>query len=188
MKNKALMPVVALLVFLGIGCAQVQVKAPKEPIKVDITMRLDIYQHVEKDIDDIESIVSGKSAPKPKGGMQINFLMVDAHAQEGLPPEVEEAALRRRDRRDELVSWEAKGAIGENGMGLTEIRSPDAPAQLVSAENADRMIIYKAISQKNGALLEDVQRLYAKRLQEDASAGTPIQVTDSSGNYSWKIK
>jgi len=36
-------------VFLTVGCAKVQVQAPKEPIKVDISMRLDVYQHVEKD-------------------------------------------------------------------------------------------------------------------------------------------
>ena len=41
------------------GCASVQVNAPKEPIKMDISMRLDVYQHVVKDIDDIESIVAG---------------------------------------------------------------------------------------------------------------------------------
>ncbi|MDD5737706.1 MAG: DUF1318 domain-containing protein [Candidatus Omnitrophica bacterium] len=178
----------ALLLFVGIGCAQVQVKAPKDPIKVDITMRLDVYQHVEKDIDTIEDIVSGKSTPKPREGMQLNLLFTNAYAEEGMSSDVEKAALRRRDRKDELVSWERKGVIGENRMGLVEARSGQAPGGLVSAENADRMVIYKAISQKNGAALEDVQKLYAKRLIEDAPAGTPIEVMDASGNYGWKKK
>ncbi len=190
MKNKVLMSVVVLFLFLGIGCAQVQVKAPKEPIKVDITMRLDVYQHVEKDIDNIESIVSGKKTPNSKDGMKLNFLMPmqNAYAEEGLSAEVEQAALKRRDRKDELVSWEKEGAIGENKMGLVETRSPQAPSQLVNAENADRILIYKEISLKNEATFEDVQKLYAKRLQEDAPAGTPIETMDASGNYSWKIK
>ena len=54
---------IALILMLGVifslGCARVMVQAPKEPIKVDISMRLDVYQHIQNDIDDIESIVSG---------------------------------------------------------------------------------------------------------------------------------
>jgi uncharacterized protein YdbL (DUF1318 family) len=73
-------------------------------------------------------------------------------------------------------------------MGMVEARSPKAPNQLVSAENADRLLIYRSISQKNGASLEDVEKLYAKRLQEDAPLGTPIEVIDAAGNYIWKIK
>jgi len=35
----------SLMMFLavGLGCARVSVQAPKDPIKVDISMRLDIY-------------------------------------------------------------------------------------------------------------------------------------------------
>ena len=40
-------------VVIGLGCARVRVEAPKEAIKVDISMRLDVYQHVQKDIDEI---------------------------------------------------------------------------------------------------------------------------------------
>lgn len=188
MRNKILVTAALLAVFFAIGCAQVQVKAPKEPIKVDITMRLDVYQHVTKDIDEIEGIVSGKSSPKPSEGMKLNFLFAAAYAQDDLSPEVNDAAIRRRDRRSELSSWESKGAIGENRMGLVEAKSPEAPAGLVSAENADRMLIYKAISKKNNASLEDVQKIYAKRLQDDAPAGTPIEVMTPSGSYEWKKK
>lgn len=178
----------ALLLFLGIGCAQVQVKAPKDPIKVDITMRLDVYQHVEKDIDAIEDIVSGKSAPKPKEGMQLNLLFTNAYAEEGISADVEQAALRRRDRRGELLSWESKGIIGENAMGLVEARSGQAPGGLISSENADRMVIYKGIAKKNGTSVEDVQKIYAARLQEDAPAGTPIEAVAEAGNRIWKTK
>jgi uncharacterized protein YdbL (DUF1318 family) len=187
MKNGVL-AVAAFLVFLGIGCASVQVKAPKDPIKVDITMRLDVYQHVEKDINDIEDIVSGNKTPKAKENMKLNFLMTNAYAEDGLSADVEQAAIRRRDRKAELTMHEGEGHIGENRMGLVEIRSSKAPGQLVNAENADRMLIYRAISQKNGAAFEDVQKLYAKRLQEDAPVGTPIEVMDAAGNYSWTTK
>lgn len=176
----------------SIGCARVRVEAPKEPIKVDITMRLDVYQHVAKDIDDIESIVNGPAGPKKSSGQSLlNFVIGRAYAQEGLSPEVESAALRRRDRREELISWETKSVIGENKAGLLEVRgqADASAAALVKAENSDRMVIYQAVARKNGTSVEEVQKLYAKRLQGDAPAGTPIEAVDeASGKAAWKIK
>ena len=45
MKRTFVLMMLCLMV-AAVGCAKVQVQAPKEPIKVDITMRLDVYQHV----------------------------------------------------------------------------------------------------------------------------------------------
>ena len=60
---------------------------------------------------------------------------------------------------------------------------------LVREENHDRMIIYQSVAQKNGSSVEEVQKLYAKRLQRDALAGTPIEVFDSArGLFEWTIK
>jgi uncharacterized protein YdbL (DUF1318 family) len=53
----------------------------------------------------------------------------------------------------------------------------------VNAENSDRMTIYQSVAKKNGSSVEEVQSLYAKRLQADAPAGTPIE-TESG----WIIK
>ncbi|MDD5073231.1 MAG: DUF1318 domain-containing protein [Candidatus Omnitrophica bacterium] len=188
MKKGIAVLAVSLAVFLGTGCMSMQVKAPKEAIKVDVTMRLDVYQHVTSDINAIENAVSGKAAPKPEGGMKLNFLMVNAYAEESLSPEVQQAAARRKARYAELTSLEEKGVIGENRSGMVEAKGSGAPADLISAENADRMAIYKEISQKNGAPLGDVQKLYAQRLQNDAPAGTPIEVMNASGSYEWKNK
>jgi uncharacterized protein YdbL (DUF1318 family) len=172
------------------GCAKVQVQAPKEPIKVDISMRLDVYQHVEKDIDAIENIVSG-APEEPQSKLQnflFAFIVPEAHAGD-LSPEVEQAALRRRDRRDALMHWQQQGVIGENNAGLVEVRDAskaDASVEaLVSAENSDRMVIYKGVAEKNGTSVGEVQNIYAQRLQEDAPVGTPLQ---DPGSGSWKIK
>ncbi len=40
-------------IFVMLGCARVSMVAPKEAIKLDVAMRLDVYQHVVKDIDSI---------------------------------------------------------------------------------------------------------------------------------------
>jgi uncharacterized protein YdbL (DUF1318 family) len=179
----------------AVGCARVQVSAPKEPIKVDISMRLDVYQHVEKDIDDIEDIVSGGSQePESKIGPNLlGFFVTEAYADDGLSFEVEQAALSRRARLSELHSWLSKGVLGENKSGLVEIRNSsqaDSSVQaLVNAENSDRMVIYKGVANKNGTSVEEVQKLYAKRLQDDAPSGTPIEaLNESSGSYQWKVK
>jgi len=170
--------IVFVLLLIAIGCGRVQVVAPKEPIKVDIAMRLDVYQHVEKDINTIEDIVSGnKPGGKPRS--MLNYFVGAAYAEEGLPAEVEEAAMRRKARYQDLASAESSGRIGENRSGLVELRAAGTGEasldSLVSAENSDRMIIYRSLAGKNGATLDEVQKLYAKKLQSGASSGTPIE-------------
>jgi uncharacterized protein YdbL (DUF1318 family) len=185
---------ITALIFV-LGCARVRVEAPKEPIKVDISMRLDIYQHVEKDINDIESIVSGSKSPASKSDKNSGRMLFSgiAYAQEGLSTEVESAALKRKGRLASLSSLEEKGIVGEGKDGLVVLRSPDkadsAAKMIISEENTDRMIIYKALAQKNSTSLAEVQKLYAKKLQGNAPAGTPIEVLEeSTGKNVWKTK
>jgi uncharacterized protein YdbL (DUF1318 family) len=158
-------------------------------------MRLDIYQHIEKDIDAIESIVLGSQEKANSQDKQslLDYFAVSAYAQEGLDPQTEQAALRRRDRRSELVSREEKSVIGENKSGLVELRNPGASdsslEQLIKLENEDRMIIYQAVARKNNASIDEIQKIYAKRLQKDASSGTPIEaLNETSGACEWKVK
>lgn len=190
MIKKIMVLLTGIIVILG--CARVQVQAPKDPIKVDISMRLDIYQHVEKDINAIEDIVSG-SKEQPKAGDKQSLLdriIPCAYAQD-LSPEVQAAALRRKDRYQALVEWEQKTIIGENKSGLVEMRKSagDSSAdksvkEIIRGENADRMVIYRSIAQKNGTSVEEVERLYAQRLQGSAPGGTPIETQEGE----WKSK
>lgn len=171
-----------------LGCARVRVEAPKDPIKVDITMRVDVYQHVQEDIDAIEGIVSGQGeAPAP--GPQSSFfgLVASAYAQDGLSPEVEAAALRRKDRLSLLQMLESEGIVGENKLGLLEVRAaamitPDAQS-LLEEENRDRMLIYTAIAAKNQVAVSEIQKVYAQRLQADAPGGAPIET-----EAGWQVK
>ena len=178
-----------LVIIFVLGCARLNVGGSKDPIKMDITMRLDVYQHVEKDIDAIENIVSGSKDNNKSSDKQsfLGFVIGNAYAQEELSPEVEQAALRRKDRLLVLSSWEVKGVIGENKNGLVEIRNHQnansTVSQIVSAENSDRTIIYQAVANKNGTSVEEVQKPYAKRLQASAPSGTPIETISG-----WNIK
>jgi len=183
-----------LFLILGLGCARVRVEAPKEPIRVDVSMRLDIYQHIQKDIDQIENMVSGEQKKTPVSDQRsfLGYLVRDAYASEGLDPEVEKAVANRRDRRSSLAALEGQGVIGENKFGLVEVRLQNKATRnvedLVRAENQDRMTIYQSVAEKNGSSVQEVQRLYAKRLQADAPIGTPIQIADENGSYVWKTK
>ncbi len=172
--------------FVVTGCARVQVVAPKEPIKVDIAMRLDVYQHVEKDIDAIEDMVSGKKPGKLTS--MLNFFTGTAYAEEGFSSDVENAAMRRKARYEDLMSAESRGLVGEDNSGLVELRGAgtgDAYLKsLASDENSDRMVIYRSLAEKNGAKLSEVQELYAKKLQPKAPAGAPVQ--SASGEWTTK--
>ncbi len=183
---------ISMIFVVALGCAKVQVAGSKEPIKLDISMRLDVYQHVAKDIDAIENIVSGGQNKKAdKTSYLMNYLVKEAYAQEALSPEVEQAALRRKDRLAEINQYLSSSVIGENKIGLLEIKQKDKSGtvlQLVEKENADRELIYKAISQKNSTPIEEVQKLYAKKLQENAPGGSLIEIIDANGNYTWKKK
>jgi uncharacterized protein YdbL (DUF1318 family) len=178
-----------LLVIATLGCAKVNLQT-SQPIKLDINMRVDVYQHVAKDIDDIENIVSGgkKQAQPKEGQSMLNYFIGNVYAQDNLSPEVEEAALRRQARFSEVYSLEASAVLGENNSGLIEIRDMGRASasleKLVNDENSDRVIIYAGVAKKNGTSTGDVQKIYAQKLQGNAPRGTPIQ--DSSG--AWKVK
>ncbi|OGW85362.1 MAG: hypothetical protein A2987_04505 [Omnitrophica bacterium RIFCSPLOWO2_01_FULL_45_10] len=173
-------------IFAAIGCGRVQVVAPKEPIKVDVAMRLDVYQHVVKDIDAVEDVVSGKKSAMPQSRIP-SFLGV-AYAEEGLSPEAEEAVMGRKSRYQGLISAESSGRIGETRLGFVEVRGAGEGDQslkdLVAEENSDRMIIYKSITAKNNAALFEVQKVYAEKLQSGAPSGTPIE----SASGEWRTK
>lgn len=184
MKNK-LGWTMMMLVILAVGCARVQVEAPKDPIKMDISMRLDVYQHVVKDVDDIEDIVGGQ-APKGESSLSAFFVGTAYAEDEDVSPEAKDAAYRRRDRRPELVSFESKGILGESNRALIVMRGAgDARAQQIMAEeNSDRMVIFQAIAKKRQSSIDNIQKVYADRLRDRLASGTPVQNEDGS----WTIK
>lgn len=185
-----------VMIFM-MGCARVNVGGAKEPIKLDIAMRLDVYQHVEKDIDAIENIVSGpKDKEKEKPSDKQSFLGLGVsivYAEEELSPQAQQAALRRKDRINEIYALERKGIIGESKIGLLELRDSSqgvaSVKQLIESENKDRIIICEIVAAKNNITVDDLNKIYAKRLHNDAPAGTPIEVfNEATGVYEWEIK
>lgn len=186
--------VAVLCLIMALGCARVRVEGSKEPIKVDVSMRIDVYQHIQKDIDAIEDIVSGSGGEASAVDQQsmLGFFISNAYAQDELDEAIKEAALRRKDRLPELQSMMAQGVIGENKSGLLEIvdaGTASSVEEIVEEENRDRLVIYKELARKNNTSVEEIQAIYAARLQQDAPSGTPIEVVDkSTGTAEWKNK
>jgi len=85
----------------------------------------------------------------------------------------------------ELAAAMAQGCIGENNQGLVEARPgtgcPPGVGALVSGENRDRMLIYRALVEQNNMPPGDlvrVQQAFAKTNRERAAPGTWVQSPD----------
>jgi len=81
-----------------------------------------------------------------------------------MTPEVKNALAGRQSRYAELQAAKNNGAIRENNEGLVSGNSG-----LVSAENNDRMVIYRTIAEQNNlgsAGLPQIQRAFAETIRE----------------------
>lgn len=165
------------------ACARVSVEASK-PIKVDITMRLDVYQHVEKDVNSIvDKIYEGK--PKKLNAV---FDLGAVYAAD-FSSDVDMAITRSQVRLGHIEEYLSKGYIGENKAALLVVLS-GAPAdvvQLVQEENNDREILYKSTAEKNGADISVVRKAFFDKHYQKAPAGASFEFCTASG-CAWKNK
>jgi uncharacterized protein YdbL (DUF1318 family) len=175
---------VVLLVMIIFGCAKVSVQTP-EPIKVDINMRVDVYQHVVKDVESINDQIYG---PQNK---ELNSLfgLGTAYAQD-LSAQASEAIARRRSRVSKIEEYFSKGYIGENRKALLEIVG-DVPADIksqvkdvINQENKDRDILYQEIANKNNTDISGIREVSFKEDYERAPSGYWFQ----TGSGKWAKK
>jgi uncharacterized protein YdbL (DUF1318 family) len=149
-----------------IGCAKVSIETAK-PIKLDISMRLDVYQHAVKEAASIEDQIYGKSAPK---SLSFDVLMASAYAEDG----VDGAIAGRKARAEKVEAFFASGEIGENRLALlVALSGASAEAkQIVAAENADREIIYQATAAKMGISMDEMRKIFYDDQKKRAPAGS----------------
>ncbi|MDD4954817.1 MAG: DUF1318 domain-containing protein [Candidatus Omnitrophica bacterium] len=168
-----------------ISCAKVNLQT-SQPLKVDINMRVDVYQHVAKDVESIQDQIYGSDQK------QINAIlfMSEAYAQD-YSQDVSAAIERRKARRDTIEKYFAKGYIGENKEGylqyitkdniLSDLKSSIESA--IAEENADRTAIYKAIAQKNGVSVSETAKVFFDDDYKRAPSGYWFEVSGG-----WKQK
>jgi hypothetical protein len=148
------------------GCSAPTVNlATGEPIKVDIAMRLDVYNH------NTEAAAKGVAA-SPAGDTE----------------------NRRRNRMADIQNFKNSRLIGEGRDGLLSIQvdSPGEPGdyvrKTVAAENADRMTLMKAAAEKGEKSLAAVQTEQGALWQKRSFEGELIEITNPDGTFSWAPK
>lgn len=133
-----------------------------EPLKVDLNMRLDVYQYRGDEPDD-------KEASKA----------------------LSEANTRMRNRMADIFRYKEPGDVGENHRGLLEIRQvPSSEGEVmkkaVEAENADRLLVMRRKAAETDRSLQEVQDEQWKLQIRQASEIHWIEVPGPNpGTFKW---
>ena len=160
-------PTLALAALALAGCTSIPIDVgTKEPVKVDITMKVDVYQHADPN-------GSKKTAPQPA------------------PTDV---AKSRRNRMGEIQVLKNSRLVGESHAGALEIRTlppgeyGDYVKTTVDAENSDRARLIEKLAKEKNIPVSVAERQQAELFQKDAFAGEWTEVADGTGKFAWKQK
>ena len=137
--------------------------ATPEPIKVDIAMRLDVYQHA-------------KEAAKKSSSTATPLL---------------ETADARKNRMADIQTFKNSRLVGEGRDALLAIRV-DTPGdygdfirKTVDAENADRMALMKSDAERQKMSLPQIQSKQASLGAKLAFKGEWIEIVKDDGTAEW---
>ena len=163
MKNPRALAITAIALFLT-ACAGPTVNlATPQPIKVDIAMRLDVYQHAKEASKKSTSSVATSIDP----------------------------AEARRNRMADIQTFKNSRLVGEGRDALLAIRveTPgdygDFIRKTVDAENADRMTLMKSDAEKQKTSLPQIQTKQASLAAKLAFKGEWIEVVKDDGSAEW---
>ena len=137
----------------------------KEPVKVDIAMKVDVYQH------------SDPNGPK-----------------KATPPPQADIASSRRLRMGEIQILKNSRIIGENHAGYLEVRTVppgeygDYVRATVDAENSDRGRLIEKLAKERNVPVSQAERQQADLFQKGAFPGEWIELPDAEGKFAWKQK
>lgn len=162
MKNPLTLATTATALFLT-ACAGPTVNlATPQPIKVDIAMRLDVYQHTKEASKKSTSVAMGT-----------------------------DPAEARRNRMADIQTFKNSRLVGEGRDALLAIRveTPgdygDFIRKTVDAENADRMALMKSDAEKQKTSLPQIQTKQASLAAKLAFKGEWIEVVKDDGSSEW---
>lgn len=148
------------------GCRGIGVDlGTQQPLKVDIAMKLDVYQH-------------GEGAGGKKSG--------------GAP--AVDVATTRRNRLEEVQALKNQRLVGENHAGYLEARNTppgkfgDYVRQTVDDENADRGRLIERLAKERNTTVAQAERQQAEIFRKSAFKDEWIEVPDAEGKFAWKQK
>jgi hypothetical protein len=159
-----LLPFAVSLLLASCAAPTVNLSTP-EPVKVDIEMRLDVYQH------------SAAENRKPD------------NAKASIDP-----GAARRNRMAEVQTLKNSRVIGEGRDGLLALRLEptgdygDWARATVRAENADRIVLMKTEAAQLRLPLPQIQKKQATIAQKMAFKGEWIEVEKSEDVWEWVQK
>jgi hypothetical protein len=105
----------------------------------------------------------------------------------GAFPSAKEIRARMLARLPEIKVLKDKGLVGENNNGFLEFVGQQKEKQeVVSAENRDREMVYKAIAKQQGTAVELVGKHRAIQIANKARPGEWLQ--DANGKWYQKSK
>ncbi|RBP38493.1 uncharacterized protein DUF1318 [Roseimicrobium gellanilyticum] len=158
----------AMLAFLLLGLSscksfKVDLQSP-EPIKVDVNMRLDVYQY------------KGDEPEKPNEE-QARY---------------DEAQTRIRNRLAEIQTFKNNGLVGEDHRGLLFLREKpagewgDRVEKEVNEENEDRNLMIRHEAKASNRAMHEVQEEFWKQRTNRAFHGEWIEVAgDKPNTFKW---
>ncbi len=161
-----LRPLVVCSALALTGCKSIPIDVgTKDPVKVDIAMKVDVYQHGDP------------AGPK-----------------KAAPPPATDAAKSRRLRMGEIQVLKNSRLVGESQAGALEIRTlppgeyGDYVKMTVDAENADRSRLIEKLAKEKNIPVSQAARQQAELFQTGSFAGEWIEVSDAEGKFAWKQK
>lgn len=153
------------LAVLG-ACSPLSVRLGTEkPLKVDIKMKMDVYQHEAKE------------------GMRKTEVRVS-----------EEPEVTRRSRMGEIQSLKNSRLVGESRRGLLEVRNQpageygDYVRKTADAENADRKKLMEKLAKEKGQPVSEVEHSQAELFRQSAFPGEWYEQAEAGGGFVWKQK
>lgn len=156
------------------GCSAPSVNlATPEPIKVDINVRLDVYQH---DAEDTAAAEETAATPTPSD------------------PVASTPESRRRNRMADIQNFKNSRLIGEDRHGLLAVL--DEPPgdygeyvrRIVAEENEDRMGLMQEMAETQRRPLPEIQEEQAAIWRTRSFKNEWIEVPGEDGAYRWEPK
>lgn len=158
------------------GCATPSVNlATPEPIKVDIGMRLDVYQHA-----DPNAVAAAAAAAKAKPAVSAT----------STPTTLPDPVASQKNRAVEVQNFKNSRWVGEGHDGLLIVRPPlpdgddgDYIAKVVQQENRDRKRIMREQAEVEKKNLDQIQAQFGEEWRNRSFAGEYIDVLQPDGTY-----
>ena len=162
-RHSSLLIAHSCILLTGCDSFKVNLSSP-EPIKVDVNMRLDVYQYRGDD-------------PGKKDEAEVSY---------------EEAVERQRNRMAEIQKLKDNRFVGEDHRGLLNLREKpagdwgDYVERTVNAENDDRMILMRREAKDSNRALHEVQKEQWQRRTTASYPGEWVEIPgDKPNTYKW---